>query len=185
MIRTVMISAACALLAGCTTAEDGNLPLVFGRTQNLGVNLSGSVPEQGGGLSLGFTDRNIAVVPTLDREGRPLLSRGGSAGNERPSKDALSVLGQFQASADQSGMKASLGTFFATGSAATLLAEGFSAQMGFGQTCEYGTDGKIKRCSPASSDASEDEEDEAGSPPDPAPSPSPAPSPDPIVPDGL
>jgi hypothetical protein len=160
------------LLSGCATADKENLPLVFGRTQNFGVNLSGSVPEQGGGLSLGFTDRNIAVVPIKDGDGKPLLSQAGAG--DSMSKDALSVLGQFQASADQKSMSTSLGTFFSTGTAAGKLAEGFAAQMGYGRTCEYDADGKVKRCGDMGGSVA----DEAPTPAQ-APTTTPTPSPGP------
>lgn len=47
--------------SGC--ASNQPLPLLFGQTQTVGLTINGSVPEQGGELSLAYRDRNIAVIP--------------------------------------------------------------------------------------------------------------------------
>lgn len=115
-------------LAGCQGVEQG-VPLVFARTQTVGISVAGSVPDQGAHLTLGFADRNIAIVPTTQSNGNPIRSRATES--DQPFEDSLSVLGQFQASAEGgAGVSAGLGTFFSTGLAARNLAEGFACGMG-------------------------------------------------------
>lgn len=112
-------------LAGCATSEEGS-PLVFARTQTYGMTLAGSVPDQGAQLTLGYGDRNLAVVPTTQSNGEQI--RGTGQGSDF--QDSLSVLGQFEASGNATNVSASLGTFFSTGNAARLLAQGFSCKLG-------------------------------------------------------
>jgi hypothetical protein len=90
------------------------------------MTLAGSVPDQGAQLTLGYGDRNLAVVPTTQTNGEAI--RGTGQGSDF--QDSLSVLGQFEASGKASDVSASLGTFFSTGNAARLLAQGFSCKLG-------------------------------------------------------
>lgn len=124
-MRNLLLLGGTALaLVACQGVEQG-VPLVFGRTQTVGISVAGSVPDQGAHLTVGFSDRNIAVVPTTQSNGNPIRSR--AAGNF---EDSLSVLGQFEANAQGSaGVTAGLGTFFSTGIAARNLAEGFRDKL--------------------------------------------------------
>lgn len=134
-IKGIMLIASLASLplAGCATSPDEPVPLVFGRTQTVGVSVSGSVPEQGAHLTLGFSDRNIAVVPTTTRAGTSI--RGQVPGQNGVFDDALSVLGQFEVNANATNVETSLGTFFSTGMASRLLAEGFRCKLGGAAAC--------------------------------------------------
>lgn len=114
------LAAIAATLCGCSSAE---LPLVFGQAHNVGITIAGSVPEQGGELTLGYRDKDIAVVPINKQAEAP-----DAAGHVH--RDALSVLGQFEVEAEAAQPKASLGKFFATGLAAKTLADGFKCQLG-------------------------------------------------------
>ena len=115
-------------LGACTTA-DQPMPLVFGRTQSIGIGVQGSAADQGASLTLGFNDRNIAVVPTTTMKGDRIRSIS-TGDNDEPFEDSLSVLGQFEANAKGgAGVGANLGTFFSTGLAARKLAEGFKARL--------------------------------------------------------
>jgi hypothetical protein len=113
-------------LAGCSTQ---NPSLFFAQAHTLGVDVAGSTTEQSAHLTLGYKDLAVAVVPTTatGRNGEvvPLI---GTAGG-RDSQNALSVLGQFNASAASATPSVNLGTFFATGLAADKLADGFSDQL--------------------------------------------------------
>lgn len=131
MRRTILLGGLTALsLTACTTA-DQQMPLVFARTQTVGVSIAGSVPDQGAHLTLGYSDRNLAVVPTATVRGE--LIRSTATQNNQPFNDALSVLGQFEINAKASSVETSLGTFFSTGLAARNLAEGFRDRLrGFG-----------------------------------------------------
>lgn len=111
-------------LGACTTA-DQPMPLVFGRSQTVGISVAGSVPDQGAHVTIGFSDRNVAVVPTTSPNGEAIRATATDGFN-----DALSVLGQFEANAAAKDVNAGLGTFFSTGMASRLLAEGFSCKLG-------------------------------------------------------
>ena len=115
------------LLAGCSTST---MPLVFGQARSIGLDVSGSVaPQQSIGISLGYKDDYIAVVPKNERAEAP-------DDNGHVHRDALSVLGQFDLKTkifvgEQTGTTASagLGNFFATGLAAKTLADGFACKL--------------------------------------------------------
>ncbi len=64
-----------AALSGC--ASNQPLPLLFGQTQTVGLTINGSVPEQGGELSLAYRDRNIAVIPIQSPAGAQFDARDG------------------------------------------------------------------------------------------------------------
>lgn len=122
----LMICCIAALpLAACSTTEQGS-PLIFARTQTYGMTIAGSVPDQGAQLTLGYGDRNLAIVPTTQSNGEQIRGTGQNSDFQ----DSLSVLGQFEASGRASDVSASLGTFFSTGNAARVLAQGFSCERG-------------------------------------------------------
>jgi hypothetical protein len=130
-MRNIFLPAGAIILAlaGCTSTEE-QLPLVFARTQTLGVSVAGSVPEQGGNITLGFSDRNLAVVPTTTRAGESIRSIARDTTNpEAQFDDALSVLGQFEVSSEASAPRVGLGTFFSTGMASRTLAAGFRDRL--------------------------------------------------------
>lgn len=103
--------------------------LIFAEHVNFGLVLSGSVTEGGGGLSLGYKDKDVAVVPVVSRQqgGDATTLLGETAGHF----DALSVLGQFGADVknDSAKIDVGLGKFFATGMAAKTLADGFANKL--------------------------------------------------------
>ncbi|HTR14982.1 MAG TPA: hypothetical protein VMI72_17465 [Roseiarcus sp.] len=117
----LLASGSAGVLAGCNAA--GNTPLVFVQAHTLGVsaNATTTTPE----ITLGYRDLDAAVVPVQSNNGQPLNSTA-SAGFS----DALSVLGQFNASAATGiGIGTNLGTMFATGTAAKVLADGYKARL--------------------------------------------------------
>ena len=115
------------ILSGCA-ASGINMPLVFGQSHTVGISISGSTADQGADLTIGYKDKDIAIVPVTisqkDGANTQVKSSAG-AGHE----DALSVLGQFELSADAKQVEAGLGKFFATGIAAKTLADGFKAKL--------------------------------------------------------
>jgi hypothetical protein len=130
----ILVCAAAMPITACTTG-DQNMPLVFGRTQTVGIGVQGSAADGGGSVTLGFNDRNIAVVPTTSSNGTAIRSTSADG----KFVDSLSVLGQFEARGSGRDVEARLGTFFSTGLAARNLAEGFRDEMrGFGQAAEDG-----------------------------------------------
>ena len=116
--------------AGCASPP-GQTMLVFGQTQTVGLSIGGSVPDQGASFTLGYQDKNFAIVPaTVPMVGggsSQVLSSIGKDGEG--GSDALSVLGQFEVRSSTRTADVGLGKFFATGLAAQKLADGFSDQI--------------------------------------------------------
>ena len=121
------------LLPGCSNL--GGASLVFGQQQNVGITLAGSGPSQEAELTLGYKDKNIAVVPVAVKQGDGTYKEiGGGIGegeNGGSSSDAYSTLGQFEltTSNQASGPSVGLGKFFATGTAAQTLSQGFADKL--------------------------------------------------------
>ncbi len=127
-----------ALCAGCATKGDH---LVFGQSHTVGITVTGPASGSGAEFTLGYKDRNVAIVPvtTTSADGtRMQLKAEGES-----DVDAFSVLGQFSVDSGQNftaasgasgaapgSIQAGLGKFFATGMAARNLADGFAKQMG-------------------------------------------------------
>lgn len=110
------------------------VPLFFGRTDTLGIALGGSSAEGGAQFDLGFSVRNVALIPTYSRDGHgnviPLGSGQDSNHDNTPEmSDALSVMGQFKANAKTKALGLKLNRYFATGVAAQELAEGLHGAM--------------------------------------------------------
>lgn len=113
------------LICGCTTTH--NLPLIFGQSHTVGITISGSTTDQGGEFTLGYKDKDIAVVPvTIKQENGSSTLVKSTVGN---SQDAMSVLGQFQVTSSTIRNNVGLGKFFATGLAAQKLADGFKKML--------------------------------------------------------
>ncbi|HQR51731.1 MAG TPA: hypothetical protein PLZ79_00560 [Burkholderiales bacterium] len=120
-------------LLGCATNQ--SLPLLFGQTQTVGITINAAPQEQSAELTLGYRDRDIAIVPVSvpqpDGSNTQLSStvpHETLAGAE--AKDAFSVLGQFEVDSNARQVEAGLGKFFATGLAAQKLADGFACKLG-------------------------------------------------------
>lgn len=116
-------------LAGCGNTDSSHL--VFGQDIVVGLTISASAPEQGGELTLGYKDRNIAVVPVAIKdeggEYRVLGSYDQAPSDSEPASDAYSTLGQFEMRTGEDGtVSVGLGKFFATGVAAQNLSKGFA-----------------------------------------------------------
>ncbi|MCR9070091.1 MAG: hypothetical protein NXI18_00065 [Alphaproteobacteria bacterium] len=126
----------CLVLAACGNVNGADL--IFGQQEAVGLTISGSAPQQGGGLTLGYHSLDIAVVPVVVEtpdgakvvkgETKSLDDQGDSAGGL---SDALSTIGQFDLDTGTAGtVSAGLQKFFATGNAAQILAQGFAEKMG-------------------------------------------------------
>lgn len=114
------------LLTGC--ASTNNMPLIFGQSQTVGITIGGSSTDQGVEFTLGYKDKNFAIVPVTVKQ-----SNGDStqvrAQATAEHEDALSVLGQFEVSSSTNSANVGLGKFFATGVAAKTLADGFKVKL--------------------------------------------------------
>jgi len=130
----MLIAAVTAALCGCRTSP----VLVFGQSHSVGVSIGGDASESGAELTLGYKDRDIAIVPVaiVPKEAAAtkdtmlvhstVSSANGDGGHDT---DALSVLGQFQVNAKGKEADVGLGKFFATGLAAQKLADGFACKL--------------------------------------------------------
>jgi hypothetical protein len=116
-------------LAGCGNVDSAHL--VFGQQNTVGLDINLTAPEQGGALSLGYKDRDIAIIPVVVKEGESYKLTGSTnAKDGSDENDAYSTLGQFDMKSGQNGaLSAGLGKFFATGLAAQKLADGFKAKL--------------------------------------------------------
>lgn len=111
------------VLTGCNTT--GDVPLLFVQTTSVGITAAATGGQATPELTVGYRDVDVALVP-VTKDNAPIQSV--SAGNFT---DALSVLGQFSVGATGAATpNASLGKFFATGTAASKLAEGYRCQLG-------------------------------------------------------
>jgi hypothetical protein len=93
------------------------------RRHNGGDHRGQATPE----LTVGYRDVDVALVP-VTKAGLPIQSVNGSG-----FQDALSVFGQFDVgvNAATAGLPGvSLGKFFATGTAASRLADGYRCHVG-------------------------------------------------------
>jgi len=107
------------------------LPLLFAQSHTLGVSLNGTAQEQGVQLTLGFRDRDVAIIPVSVPQGggtNTQLAATVGVDSDR-STDAFSVLGRFDSTSDATSGQVGLGKFFATGIAARSLADGFSDEL--------------------------------------------------------
>jgi len=135
MRPAIQISAAltaAVFTSACST--QGNTMLVFGQTQTVGISIGGSATDQGVNFTLGYQDKNFAIVPATVRQAdgsstQVLSNVGNPSTKSGESGDALSVLGQFSVSTNSKTADVGLGKFFATGLAAQKLADGFSEQL--------------------------------------------------------
>jgi hypothetical protein len=131
-IRISTALSAAVFTSACSTP--GNAMLVFGQTQTLGISIGGSATDQGASFTLGYQDKNFAIVPASVRQAdgsstQVLSTVGTRRDREGQSEDALSVLGQFSVSTSSRTADVGLGKFFATGLAAQKLADGFSEKI--------------------------------------------------------
>jgi hypothetical protein len=155
-IAGLSIAATVAALSGCTSSPS----LVFGQSHTVGISMSGAASEAGAELSIGYKDRDIAVVPvaivkkdgTLNADGM-VNSQVSSVNTEGYDTDSLSVLGQFEVNTNAKEATAGLGKFFATGLAAQKLADGFSCKLS-GDKCLPPSDPKQDEQKPKETTAS-------------------------------
>ncbi|ATE62191.1 hypothetical protein [Thauera sinica] len=123
--------AAPLILCACTTAPSP--PLFFGELVTMGITIGTGAGTQGVDFTLGYKDQDVAVVPVgAVSHGKGQAVTAHTKDGPGAEWDALSVFGQFEGQGAQpagdSGpgtRKVALGRFFATGLAATNLAEAY------------------------------------------------------------
>ncbi|WP_141699137.1 hypothetical protein [Candidatus Thiosymbion oneisti] len=138
MKHTIIVAclSALGLLSGCASINP-NMPLVFGQSHAFGLSVTGSTLNQGIGFTIGYQDKDIALIPVTVKQphGEYAMIKSNTRDGHR---DALSVLGQFDSNskvgsnANPNTLEANvgLGKFFATGIAAQKLADGFAHKLG-------------------------------------------------------
>lgn len=104
-------------------------PLVFVRTDSVGINIGGSIAEQGLRFAIGADFDNVALIPPATQGGHGKYTELFANDTERSSTDAYSVLGQFKGASTTKGLNLELKRYFATGLAARNLAEALSAEI--------------------------------------------------------
>ncbi len=143
--RSILVSVVACFAGGCATGN-GELPLLFGSSNVVGLSMGGNVSETGGEFVFGYKGQNIAVVPVSAVNGgsEEFIVSSLPDGTFR---DSFSVMGQFTADGKKlkKGANAGLGKFFATGFAAQNVALGFSKKMGAYRT-------QVAQCQLPSSD---------------------------------
>lgn len=126
-------TASAAKPAPVATAQAGDdrpyqMPLIFSRNDVFGLDIGGAVAEQGVSFSLGFTTRNLALVPVVaPSAGARLTSLFGSG--DAGESDSYSVVGQFESNTETRGLGIGLERFFATGVAAVKLGRGIRSAL--------------------------------------------------------
>lgn len=138
--QILLLASPALALAGCTSTGS---QLFFGEAVNYGVTINTGPSADGVDFNVGYKDRSIAIVPTsVVSGGQGYAIDAQSQDKEGETKDALSVFGQFKSAgappADTTAAPSTAGTppspprrnitlgrFFATGIAATNLAEGY------------------------------------------------------------
>lgn len=131
-IPSTLLALAVAHLAGCAQMPK-NMPLLFGQSQTVGISIGGSASDQGAEFVLGYKDKNVALVPVSSGDdAQARIEATIDQANAHTSHDALSVFGQFEATARGSNREVELGKFFATGVAAQELAAGFRSCLTYG-----------------------------------------------------
>ena len=120
--------------AGCATR--GDVPLIFGTSNTVGISMGGTAAEQGADITIGYKSQDFALVPVTIVQPDGTEQQIGSAIRGDSFRDSFSVLGQFETSASRSSttVTTGLGKFFATGVAAKKLSDGFAKKLGAGRT---------------------------------------------------
>jgi len=108
-------------------AADGpyQSPLLFMRTDVIGIDIGGTLAQHGLQFVLGYGNKNLALIPVvaLDADGKPTNIAGTSDSPNSDQLDTMSVVGQFHARTDTQGLDLGLDRYFATGIAARNLSD--------------------------------------------------------------
>jgi hypothetical protein len=115
---------ASSVLSGCASQFDTRL--IFVQTHTVGITAATTGGQATPELTVGYRDVDVALVP-VKKSAVPIGS--STPGKNGAFEDAYSVLGQFDVGASVT-PGITLGKFFATGTAASKLAEGYRCQLG-------------------------------------------------------
>jgi len=121
--------AAVAMLAGCGDRSLSNsAPLVFATATDVGINVQGPQSPTGAGLVIGYRDAAVALVPTVDAEGKPMGGRVTGA-DGATAEDAYSTLVQFDSQTSGSNIGVGFGKIAATGVTSQKIGDGIRDRM--------------------------------------------------------
>ncbi len=107
-------------------------PLLFLRTDVVGIDIGGSVAQQGLQFVLGYSNRNLALIPVATvGAGQQIvrISGSGEGTGAEAALDSLSVLGQFKANSETKRLGFGLERYFSTGVAARNLGESLESAI--------------------------------------------------------
>jgi hypothetical protein len=98
-------------------------PLLFVRTDVVGIDIGGSLAQEGLQFVLGYGNRNLALIPVAamgsDQKVVPIV--GDDVSGDGRKLDTLSVMGQFNANSATAKLNVGMDRYFATGVAARNL----------------------------------------------------------------
>jgi hypothetical protein len=122
------VSVATAVSTATATATEILPALVFGQSDTFGLNVGVSAADKGADFTLGYSGRNIAIMPVFAEDGLGKFQGVGSA-NAHGAVDSFSVIGQFKADTAGTAKSIDLDRFFATGLAAQELSSGLQIKI--------------------------------------------------------
>ncbi|MEJ8860137.1 hypothetical protein WKW79_36820 [Variovorax robiniae] len=117
-------------------------PLLFARSDVIGIDIAGSLAQQGVQFVLGYNERSIALIPATTRNynGKVQSIMGADGDGDGPvALDALSVLGQFKSNTKTQSLGFGIERYFATGYAARNLGDGLGLAIANGAKKGNGT----------------------------------------------
>jgi hypothetical protein len=137
--------------ANSASAGDGpyQRPLVFMRNDVYGFDIGASVAEQGGQFALGYSSRNVALIPVVLVSADGQVSRLLADGEGTGWRDAYSVMGQFRSDTETRRVGFNLERYFATGMAARNLGSGLQATIANGGASKTATAAQPTASQPA------------------------------------
>ena len=111
--------------ASAATSSPYQSPLLFLRTDVVGIDIGGSLAQQGLQFVIGDSNRNLALIPVAARNGwdKAVPITGDAAAQGGSQLDTLSVVGQFKAETNTAQLNVGLQRYFATGVAARNLSD--------------------------------------------------------------
>lgn len=138
-VKSAVVVVQKAVVTGSDKEVARGKNMYFAQYSSFGLIFSASPTDEGGGLTIGWKDRNLAIVPVVQRdflgEPSPIFSKHYNSsvhGRDPNNFDAYSVLGQFEFDKENStsaAIQVGLGKFFTTGVAARRLSEGFKEKL--------------------------------------------------------
>jgi len=111
--------------ASAATSSPYQSPLLFMRSDVVGIDIGGSLAQQGLQFVIGDSNRNLALIPVAARNGwdKAVPITGDAAEQDGSQLDTLSVIGQFKAETNTAQLNVGLQRYFATGVAARNLSD--------------------------------------------------------------